>query len=442
MDSNIVKGGLADNKGIKDLANHHNVTTEKIIQQLKMGKKVEMEHTNNPKVAVEIALDHIFEDPNYYTKLKTIEPQHEASYQGNMGFEEMMRFYDIASPKQTKELETLIDRNKTKEAWKLVQRVTNTKLKGKEFESVTELHMGYPDKKDIEKLEKKLKRLRKDLNSEPKNWGKSYALSHIQEEFHNALRRSYADQTIISLILQEYVPLSTNTMKDIFGDEKVSTFHLTSPDYLKNLKKLEGRKSSIATFNKLHHSVKKLRSGPLTRGGMMVWLEGDLIARFSKDTGNKIDKQGRRWVKWENLFKNLKSPPPYSEELKILKSFAINYTNIHKDTVIDENDLKKKAKYIKTYIEYAYKFIKSHKDEILRSSTHPAEYGKKSYLYDSWNELVVNNIKIKGIVLSKERSDEEDFKTAKRLFPGAKIKVVSDVDKFKNYYKKWGGEIV
>jgi hypothetical protein len=35
-------------------------------EQLKRGLKVEMEHTNDPLVALEIAMDHIMEDPTYY----------------------------------------------------------------------------------------------------------------------------------------------------------------------------------------------------------------------------------------------------------------------------------------------------------------------------------------------------------------------------------------
>ncbi len=39
-------------------------------QQLRMGIKVELEHTDNKRKALEIALDHLSEDPQYYTKLK------------------------------------------------------------------------------------------------------------------------------------------------------------------------------------------------------------------------------------------------------------------------------------------------------------------------------------------------------------------------------------
>lgn len=39
-------------------------------KELKMGIKVELEHTGDPDIAKEIALDHLAEDPKYYSKLK------------------------------------------------------------------------------------------------------------------------------------------------------------------------------------------------------------------------------------------------------------------------------------------------------------------------------------------------------------------------------------
>jgi hypothetical protein len=41
-----------------------------LLSQIKKGIEVEMEHTNDPKIALKIALDHIKEDPKYYYKLK------------------------------------------------------------------------------------------------------------------------------------------------------------------------------------------------------------------------------------------------------------------------------------------------------------------------------------------------------------------------------------
>lgn len=66
-------GGLADKYSVADLAKKHGISVDEIKSQIAKGMKVEMEHTNDKKVAFEIAKDHIFEDPKYYDKLKTIE---------------------------------------------------------------------------------------------------------------------------------------------------------------------------------------------------------------------------------------------------------------------------------------------------------------------------------------------------------------------------------
>ena len=39
-------------------------------EELQMGIKTEMEHTSDPKEAEKIAMDHLKEDPHYYSKLK------------------------------------------------------------------------------------------------------------------------------------------------------------------------------------------------------------------------------------------------------------------------------------------------------------------------------------------------------------------------------------
>ena len=74
---NEIKGGKADNLSITDIAKKHKVSVDKIKSQLIMGVKVEMEHTDSPKKALEIAMDHLVESPVYYTKLKEMEESFE-----------------------------------------------------------------------------------------------------------------------------------------------------------------------------------------------------------------------------------------------------------------------------------------------------------------------------------------------------------------------------
>jgi hypothetical protein len=68
-----IKGGLADGKSLKDIAEKHNIELTHIEEQFKMGQKVELEHTDDQSKADEISKDHLWEDPNYYTKLKDME---------------------------------------------------------------------------------------------------------------------------------------------------------------------------------------------------------------------------------------------------------------------------------------------------------------------------------------------------------------------------------
>ena len=51
--------------GVGDVTAPSNVNTK----ELSIGVQVEMEHTNDEKIATEIAMDHLTEDPQYYSKL-------------------------------------------------------------------------------------------------------------------------------------------------------------------------------------------------------------------------------------------------------------------------------------------------------------------------------------------------------------------------------------
>jgi hypothetical protein len=68
-----VKGGLSDGMSLEDIANKHKVDIDDLNDEYKMGIKVEREHTSDSTLAAEIAKDHLYEDPKYYSKLKKIE---------------------------------------------------------------------------------------------------------------------------------------------------------------------------------------------------------------------------------------------------------------------------------------------------------------------------------------------------------------------------------
>lgn len=90
-----IKGGLADNKTLLQIAKKHDKKgyyhTQDMIKslkkQLEIGLKVEMEHTNDKGKAKEIALDHLWEDPSYYTKLKKMETKESMGADASGSFE-------------------------------------------------------------------------------------------------------------------------------------------------------------------------------------------------------------------------------------------------------------------------------------------------------------------------------------------------------------------
>jgi hypothetical protein len=80
-ESELLKGGNADNKSLIQLAKRHDAKgyyhidnmVQSLRKELEMGIKIELEHTDNEDMAKEIAMDHLWENPSYYSKLKKSE---------------------------------------------------------------------------------------------------------------------------------------------------------------------------------------------------------------------------------------------------------------------------------------------------------------------------------------------------------------------------------
>ena len=85
------KGPVQSYKTPEEIAKKHGVSLESIKAQLKMGMKVEKEHTSDETDARITALQHLDEVPNYYTKLKKVESQQESKIVrdmfGNISYE-------------------------------------------------------------------------------------------------------------------------------------------------------------------------------------------------------------------------------------------------------------------------------------------------------------------------------------------------------------------
>jgi hypothetical protein len=77
-ESELLKGGYADNKSLIQIAKKHDAKNyyhiddmvKSLKKQVEIGLPIEMEHTDDKDKAREIVMDHLWENPSYYTKLK------------------------------------------------------------------------------------------------------------------------------------------------------------------------------------------------------------------------------------------------------------------------------------------------------------------------------------------------------------------------------------
>jgi hypothetical protein len=73
MKEDQIKGGLADKLSLEDISKKFDFDIDELKNELQSGTKVEMEHTDDKSKAKEIAMDHLAEMPDYYTRLEKME---------------------------------------------------------------------------------------------------------------------------------------------------------------------------------------------------------------------------------------------------------------------------------------------------------------------------------------------------------------------------------
>jgi len=65
--------GLKPHKSIEEISSKHKVSIDDLNKELEKGIKVEGEHTTSKEIARNIALQHLEELPDYYSRLKKVE---------------------------------------------------------------------------------------------------------------------------------------------------------------------------------------------------------------------------------------------------------------------------------------------------------------------------------------------------------------------------------
>ena len=273
----------------------------------------------------------------------------------------------------------------------------------------------------------------------------------FQEIYHKSLlKEKVAWQQSLSKLLFDTrerfllrdikIPLSTPIQKRIWPETpRTTVFHLTDPDGVNALIKIEGTKKSISTAANIEHNI--IGAGIKTYGGIVVELEGDVLMAAADDIMSQPDKTGRRWIQLSDLQtlvpRNKKATAlgaggtfekdaislckelllKYSEEKDIETSIKMNaMRNIASDWEgMVTLPGKKKSLLIKDYIDGMEKIMKLHSKPLKKLFYNYLVTRDKAGKDRLWDEIVVNNIKIKMLHSSEHGDWLEDtgysFKT-------------------------------
>jgi len=223
------------------------------------------------------------------------------------------------------------------------------------------------------------------------------------------------------------IPLSPSIFKRIWPKSVRSrVFHLTNDVGLRALKKMEGGKRSISAFYNI--TTSEISYGIQTEGGYVVEMDADVLAAAPDDIGTQPDKTGRRWLVLDTLTTTMGGASKlrgmekdieemmmdiimqYADDPKFMPDINKSWIALKKEY---KNEGKILSKIIKDYIDGMEKVMKKYSKPLKSIFT---DYAFNKELVpdpDSgdlalWDEIVVNNFKVKKVHVSAEYSP--DFK--------------------------------
>ena len=236
-----------------------------------------------------------------------------------------------------------------------------------------------------------------------------------------------------------HIPLSAKMLKRALNTKlpRVRVFHVTSPEYLDQMIKMQGKKKSISAATQLDSTV--IRGGINTRGGLVFELEADVLVSAPYDIMSRPDKTGRRWLEWWML--NAKQIPGGESKKEEIEQYGLRikrelinkyHPNASRSGPVPLNkvnaewtdlfpgmgtrpskhplwkDKSKKEKnellrnMIKDYIDTMEKMVSKYSEVFAAAFFAHAQNAVKDWSGEAWDEFVVNNYKIKEVLIHKD----------------------------------------
>jgi len=228
------------------------------------------------------------------------------------------------------------------------------------------------------------------------------------------------------------IPISTSMFKRIWPDTiRTTVFHVTDLEGLGKLKKLEGGKRTISAFFSM--MSRYMETGVATGGDVHVVaeMEADILISAKDDIWSIVDNKGRRWVE-VSWFENANiTGPGFGKFEKDLNTLIKDLVVKHLTPILGKNEVVREHEYelwsnmkdhlkagregggkrlslvIKDYFDGVERVIKKNKD--VMGDIFYSYARSKRQTDNTWDEQIVNNIKIKKLhYLPKEEEVEDE----------------------------------
>ena len=233
------------------------------------------------------------------------------------------------------------------------------------------------------------------------------------------------------------IPVSSTIFKRVLGNLPRDTVqHLLDATKMKKFFKLIGKKKSISAFTEMNPL--SLVGGVQTKGGVVADIEADILIEYPEDIFSTPDSNGRRWVYLARALdsKNEDQARVMVSQLRldILGKYAgVDTSFYNANSEINEiKDMWKNAPtkvfsfLVKSGVEDAQKEANKIKGKmvgeyidglevIMKKFAKDVERNLRDFGYgkdnnpEAWDELVVNNFKIKHIYIYRTPTFYVDF---------------------------------
>jgi len=257
------------------------------------------------------------------------------------------------------------------------------------------------------------------------------------------------------------IPISGPMFKRIWPDTiRTTVFHVLRAENLYELKKLEGGKRSISAFFTM--MSRYLEGGIAAGGGVVAELDADVIVSARDDIMSTVDTAGRRWVEM-SWFANAQrggTGPKFAVVERELNDLIRDLVIKHLGPIMGQTEVRRAQEYylwadmkkhlkgdgkklrlvIKDYFDGVERIIRKNK-EVMGDIFY--SYVKSKRMTDnSWDEQIVNNIKVKTVHLLEPTQNKIDTANPDRTHPIDSFQIAKEAaEKLFDTVKVWDASI-